>query len=176
MITINGSLAEVEFSQFDLEAYGLFLRAKKLPESQITYDWERDAYKLTTPARFAGLLGAELTAVEREELEISGFLFDYQRFIVRTALHARRYAIYADCGLGKTLMFLEWARHVMAATGGRVLIFSPNNVIEQTREEAVRWYGEGLPVERIETRAALVEWLTETESRYLYFSWERVDC
>jgi hypothetical protein len=58
-------------------------------------------------------------------------------------------------------MFLEWARHVMAATGGRVLIFSPNNVIEQTREEAVRWYGEGLPVERIETRAALVEWLKQ---------------
>ena len=34
MISINGAIAEVEFSRFDLEAYGLFLRAKKLPESQ----------------------------------------------------------------------------------------------------------------------------------------------
>jgi hypothetical protein len=159
MVTVNGPIAEVEFGSFDLEAYGLFLRAKKLPESQLTYDWERDAYRLTTPARFAGMLGENLPAMEREALEISGFLWDYQRFIVRTALAAQRYAIYADCGLGKTLMFLEWARHVIAATGGRVLILSPLQVIEQTREEASRFYGEGLPVERIETRAALVEWL-----------------
>ena len=58
-VSINGSLAEVEFSRFDLEAYGLFLRAKKLPESQLSYDWERDSYKFTTPARFASMLGAE---------------------------------------------------------------------------------------------------------------------
>ena len=159
MVSINGPLAEVDFGRFDLEMYGLFLKTKKLPESQITYDWERDAYKLTTPARFAGMLGASVAAAVREALEISGFLFDYQRFIVRTALEARRYAIYADCGLGKTLMFLEWARHVIAGTGGRVLIISPLQVIEQTRDESARFYGEGLPVERIETRAALVEWL-----------------
>ena len=103
MVSINGPLAEVDFGRFDLEMYGLFLKTKKLPESQITYDWERDAYKLTTPARFAGMLGASVAAAVREALEISGFLFDYQRFIVRTALEARRYAIYADCGLGKTL-------------------------------------------------------------------------
>jgi hypothetical protein len=163
MVTVNGPIAEVEFGCFDLEAYGLFLKTKKLPESQITYDWERDTYRLTTPARFASMLGADVPAAVREALEISGFLWDYQRFIVKTALAARRYAIYADCGLGKTLMFLEWARHVMASTGGRVLILSPLQVIEQTREEAVRFYGDGLPVERIETRAALVEWMKRPE-------------
>ena len=161
MIAVNGHLAEVEFGRFDLEAYGLFLRTKKLPESQIDYDWERDTYKLTTPARFASLLGADVAAVKRDPIPISDFLFDYQRYIAGTALESRRYAIYADCGLGKTLMFLEWSLHVIAATGGRVLIFSPLQVIEQTRDEAARFYGDRLIVERIETRAALIEWLKQ---------------
>ena len=34
-------------------------------------------------------------------------LFDFQRHIVKTALRKGRYAIFADCGLGKTLMQLE---------------------------------------------------------------------
>jgi hypothetical protein len=92
MIAVNGRLAEVEFSRFDLEMYDLFLKTKKLPESQIEYDWERDTYKLTTPARFAPLLGAEAVVATREELGISSFLFDYQQYIVPTALKARRYA------------------------------------------------------------------------------------
>jgi hypothetical protein len=158
MISINGTTAEVEFGRFDLEAYQLFLRAKRLPESQVTYDWERDTYRLTTPARFAAMLGADLTAVPSISLDIAPFLFDYQRFITRTALDSRRYAIYADCGLGKTLIFLEWGRHVIAATGGRVLVFSPPQVIEQTREEAARFYGDSLPMKRIESRGALAEW------------------
>jgi hypothetical protein len=161
MVSINGTIAEVEFRRYDLEAYRLFLKAKKLPESQLTYDWERDAYRLTTPARFASMLGASVPDSVREALEISGYLWDYQRFIVRRALEAKRYAIYADCGLGKTPMFLEYARHVMAATGGRVLILSPLQVIEQTRAEADRFYGDSLLVERIDSRAALVEWLKQ---------------
>jgi hypothetical protein len=40
-----------------------------------------------------------------------------------------------------------------------VLILSPLQVIEQTRDESERFYGGSLPIERIETRAALVEWL-----------------
>ena len=161
MVAVNGHLASMEFSRFDLEAYELFLRTKKLPESQIEYDWERDVYKLTTPARFASLLGVEAAPIARDTLGISSFLFDYQQYIVPTALAARRYAIYADCGLGKTVMFLEWALHVVAMTGGRVLIYSPLDVIEQTCDEAKRFYGDRVIVERIETRAALVKWLKE---------------
>lgn len=36
-------------------------------------------------------------------------LFEFQKFIVKRALKAGKYAIFADCGLGKTLMQLEWA-------------------------------------------------------------------
>ena len=160
MVSINGPIAEVKFDHFDLEAYQMFLRAKKLPESQVTYDWETDTYRLTTPARFAGILGEDLAGADRKKINISPCLWDYERFITQMALEVQRYAIFADCGLGKTLMFLEWARCVMEMTGGRVLIFSRNaELIEQTREEAVKFYGDTLPIERIETRAALIEWL-----------------
>jgi superfamily II DNA or RNA helicase len=62
-------------------------------------------------------------------------LFDYQRKIVSWALAKGRAAIFADCGLGKTVMQLEWARNV----GGRALIITPLAVAEQTAAEAARF-------------------------------------
>lgn len=55
-------------------------------------------------------------------------LFDFQRDIVAWALRRGRAAIFADCGMGKTLMQLEWARHLP----GRVLILAPLAVSTQT--------------------------------------------
>ena len=37
---------------------------------------------------------------------LNSSLFPFQRYIVKTALKKGRYAIFADCGLGKTLMQL----------------------------------------------------------------------
>lgn len=62
-------------------------------------------------------------------------LFDFQRDIVGWALRRGRAAIFADCGMGKTLMQLEWAKHVP----GRVLIFAPLAVAEQTVSEGVKF-------------------------------------
>lgn len=66
---------------------------------------------------------------------LSTHLFDFQRDIVAWALRRGRAAIFADCGLGKTLMQLEWARHVP----GRVLILAPLAVAEQTVAEGARF-------------------------------------
>ena len=41
------------------------------------------------------------------------------------ALRRSRAAIFADCGLGKTLIQLAWAQNVVNHTGGRVLILTP---------------------------------------------------
>ena len=60
-------------------------------------------------------------------------LFDFQRDIVTWSLRKGRAAIFADCGLGKTLMQLEWARHV--SSHGSVLILTPLAVAEQTVRE-----------------------------------------
>lgn len=68
--------------------------------------------------------------------EVNPMLFDYQQAIVRWALQRGRAAIFADCGLGKTPMQLEWARIVAEQTGNPVLILAPLAVAEQTQREA----------------------------------------
>ena len=67
--------------------------------------------------------------------DLSPHLFPFQRDIVSWALRRGRAAIFADTGLGKTLMQLEWARHVT----GRVLILAPLSVAQQTIDEAKRF-------------------------------------
>jgi hypothetical protein len=73
--------------------------------------------------------------------DISPVLFDFQRDIVKWALRRGRAAIFADCGLGKTAMQLEWARHVIDETGGDVLILAPLAVSAQTAREAKKLLG-----------------------------------
>lgn len=78
---------------------------------------------------------------------LNQFLFPFQEHIVRIALKKGRYAIFADCGMGKTLMQLAWADAVCEETGGWVLILCPLAVADQTIEEgqkfgvSVDWYG-----------------------------------
>ena len=59
-------------------------------------------------------------------------LYEWQRRIVAWALHVGRAAIWADTGLGKTLMQIEWARQV----GGTALVVAPLAVCHQTVREA----------------------------------------
>ena len=59
-------------------------------------------------------------------------LFPFQRDIVALACKLGRFCIWADCGMGKTAMQLEWARQVCEHTGGRVLILAPLAVSHQT--------------------------------------------
>lgn len=161
-VTIEGPRLAVRFGpSFDLDSYEMFLRVKALPERDVAYDWRADAYTVTAPARFAARLGAEVAALERVPMPLAGHLFDYQRFIVERALDAKRYAIWADTGLGKTAMFLEWARQVVEITDARVLIVSPLQIIEQTRAEWERFYG-GWPLHRIESREDLSAWCSNT--------------
>jgi hypothetical protein len=66
---------------------------------------------------------------------LNSSLFPFQRYIVKTALKKGRYAIFADCGLGKTLMQLEWANQVNKNTNKPVLILAPLAVSGQTISE-----------------------------------------
>ena len=69
--------------------------------------------------------------IDVENITISDELFDFQRDIVLWALKKGKAAIFAGTGLGKTLMQLEWARHI----GGTVLILAPLAVSKQTISE-----------------------------------------
>jgi len=72
-------------------------------------------------------------------------LFPFQEFIVKRALKAGKYAIFADCGLGKTIMQLEWARQVANHTKKPVLILAPLAVSGQTISEGEKF---GIPVKK----------------------------
>lgn len=66
------------------------------------------------------------------DADISPVLFPFQRALVKWAVRKGRAALFADTGLGKTLMQLEWAR----LTGERTLVVAPLSVAQQTVEES----------------------------------------
>jgi hypothetical protein len=84
---------------------------------------------------------------EVSDEKLNGYLFPFQKFIVKRALKAGKYAIFADCGLGKTLMQLSWAEKVAIQTNKKVLVLAPLVVVEQTKREAVKF---GISIEFID--------------------------
>lgn len=78
-------------------------------------------------------------AVGFDPLPINQQLFDFQQVIVEWACRRGRAAIFADTGLGKTAMQVEWARQVAHHTGGKVLILAPLCVAQQTVHEAKKF-------------------------------------
>ena len=66
--------------------------------------------------------------------DVNSMLFDWQAEIVAWAANVGRAAIWADTGLGKTLMQVEWARIV--ARDGVAIIAAPLAVCHQTVREA----------------------------------------
>ena len=78
--------------------------------------------------------------------DLNEHLFDFQHAIVTWAVRRGRAAIFADTGLGKTLMQLSWADEVASHTGGIVLILAPLAVSEQTIEQGSTF---GIDVRRV---------------------------
>lgn len=84
-----------------------------------------------------------------QRIEQSGFdvsedilnskLFNFQKFSIIRALKHGRYAIFADCGNGKTLIELEFATQVVNHTDKPVLILAPLAVVGQHLEMAVNF-------------------------------------
>lgn len=74
-----------------------------------------------------------------EPLRTNKKLFPFQRTIVEWAVRLGRAAIFAECGMGKTAMQLEWAWQVAKHTGGRVLILAPLAVASQTVREGKKF-------------------------------------
>ena len=66
-------------------------------------------------------------------------MFGFQRELTEWAVRQGRGAIFADCGMGKTLMELTWAQNVYEHTGEPVLLFTPLAVGFQIQAEAQRW-------------------------------------
>jgi len=78
------------------------------------------------------------TGFQIDQSDLNPLLFDFQKFTVQRCLELGKAAIFADCGLGKTLMQLEWAKQV-AARNGNVLILCPLAVAGQTIQEGSKF-------------------------------------
>lgn len=95
--------------------------------------------------------------------DLNEHLFDFQHAIVSWAVRRGRAAVFADTGLGKTLMQLSWADEVASHTGGAVLILAPLAVSEQTIEQGSAF---GIEVRRVPqggTPDATGVWITNYE-------------
>ncbi len=72
-----------------------------------------------------------------DNADIHPALFPFQRDLVRWAVRKGRAALFADTGLGKTAMQVEWSRQIRE----RALILAPLSVARQTVSEARRILG-----------------------------------
>lgn len=159
---------------FDLDLssladYDLFLRIKSLPQFRFS------GRTAIVPDEYASRLGVRHEPPpDRDYVPIPG-LFDYQAEITRLAIRRRKFAVFARCGLGKTMIFLEYARHVVEQLppGQCVLIVSPLMVIDQTLSEAFRFYGDTLPIKHVPA-AGLASWLTSGTSRIGITNYEAI--
>ena len=94
---------------------------------------------------------------------LNEYLKPFQHAIVSWALRRGRAAIFADTGLGKTIMQLSWASDVQSRTGGKVLILAPLAVSEQTIEEGAKF---GIEIKRVPLGKDIPEngiWITNYE-------------
>lgn len=101
-----------------------------------------------------------------EPLGFSAPLFAFQKDIVTLACKLGRFCIWADCGMGKTPMQLEWARQVCQQTGGRVLILSPLAVSHQTVREAKKFGIDGV---------AFAAHPQDTDARIVVTNYQKLD-
>jgi len=65
--------------------------------------------------------------------------FDFQAALIEWALQKGRSGIFADCGLGKTLIELAWSENVVRKANGRVLNLTPLAVSHQTVTESEKF-------------------------------------
>ena len=150
-------MMKINFNTRSADDYRMFLNIRKCP---IYYFKGTSAI---VPDEYAKSLGLKTKRKKSAEYNPIDGLFDYQQSITATAIAKRKYAIFADCGLGKTIMILEFARHAADVTRGKILIVSPLMVCNQTVDEAAKWYGEHCGIARVRA-ADLQYWLNSNDS------------
>lgn len=133
--------------------YELFLKIRQLPSYQFT------GRIASIPDADAARLNLTHKPLKQKKISLGDRLFDYQRDITSIALRKRKFAVFADCGLGKTLILLEFAKHVTEATRRKCLIVSPLMVINQTIAESHKFYS-SINIGRIRA-AELPQWLLD---------------
>ena len=111
------------------------------------------------------------SGLDIEETDLNPLLFDFQKYCVKRALKAGRFAFFQDCGLGKTFQQLEWANQVVKHTNKPVLILCPLAVAGQTILEGERF---GIEVLKYDSEKAAFNKPTIYISNYEQL--DNIDC
>jgi superfamily II DNA or RNA helicase len=116
----------------DAAGYRRFIECKRLASYRVV-----GSEVITDAASYSAVFGGdlELASVAAK----APHLMEFQRVLVERALSRRRFALFADCGLGKTPMGCAWATAV--AESGKVLILCPLAVFSQWKAEMMRFHG-----------------------------------
>lgn len=114
------------------DGYRTFIECKRLASYHVV-----GRSIITDPISYAAVFGGSVDAVDA--VTDAPHLVDFQAFLVQRALERRRFAVFADCGLGKTPILLAWAHAV--AKMGKVLVLCPLAVLKQIKREAMRFHG-----------------------------------
>lgn len=129
---------KILIEEFSNEEYNKFLEIKSLPSYSVINN------EILVKNEFLKYIGIEngYRHVSFDSSAISDFLFDYQKFIVKLAIIKRKFAVFANVGMGKTNIFLEWLEHVgkMIPENEKMLIVSPLMVINQTMNEQEKFF------------------------------------
>jgi hypothetical protein len=101
----------------------------------------------------------ENMGIDVDKNDLNHNMFEFQKDIVRWALKKGMAAIFAECGLGKTLMQLSWADEIHKRTGGKILILAPLAVAPQTKEEGEKF---GISVNICESQDDVIDGINIT--------------
>ncbi len=97
---------------------------------------------------------AKDTGVEIDPSEVNPALLPHQRDIVCWALRGGRRAVFAQFGLGKTIIQLEFCKQVIRHNGGKALIICPLGVKQEFAHDAAEILGYDKP-EYVKTMAEI---------------------
>lgn len=116
--------------------------ATRTPNDAMRGVTEMTAHDTTGYQEFLHRKALLVPAVGFKPLPMTAPLFPFQADMVTLACQLGRFCFWADCGMGKTPMQLEWAHQVAQHTGKRVLLLAPLAVSHQTVREAQKF---GIP-------------------------------
>lgn len=125
---------------------------KKKNQDSASFDWLNSAYTYDEFLQKKEVLIGD-SGFEVEDDELSPYLFDYQKDIIKWALRKGKAALFEDTGLGKTIQQLQWATLVNQFTEKPVMIFAPLAVSKQTVIEGERF---NLPVNLCESHEDII--------------------
>lgn len=89
---------------------------------------------------------AKDTGFEISQEKLNSALLPHQKDIVQWALRGGRRAVFAQFGLGKTVMQIEFCKQVINKHGGKALIICPLGVKQEFAHDAVKILGYDKPV------------------------------